>query len=93
MILFMLSLLAKLSFEAEKMEILRKDNSRVTHLIGEVHLYDDKLDIRGAQAWFTPEENSLIVLDSLLIKSQGVDITADSLRFDTKSRYPISTVA
>lgn len=86
MILFILSLMAKLSFEAEKMEILKQDNARVTHLIGAVHLYDDKLDIHGAQAWFAPEENSLIVLDSLLIKSQGVDITADSLRFDTKEQ-------
>lgn len=86
MIALLMFVFSKLEFEAEKMEILREGSARVTHLVGGVHLYDSKLDIKGAQAWFAPSENSLIVVDSLKIVTQGVDITADSLRFDTENQ-------
>lgn len=78
--------LANLEFEADKMEIIREGAGRVTHLVGGVHLYDEKLDIRGAEAWFNPGQNTLSVAESLRIKAQDVDITADSLLFDTKDR-------
>jgi len=86
-VLLFFVLLSKLKFDAEKMEILKQeDASRVTHLVGDVHLYDEKLDIRGAEAWFAPAEQSLVVSDSLRIRAQDVDITADSLWFDTAER-------
>lgn len=86
MIVIILTLFAKLSFEADKMEILRENASRVTHLVGSVHLYDKNLDIKGAEAWFNPSQNSLIVHDSLFIKAQDAEITGDSLYFDTEER-------
>lgn len=81
-----LLILSVLEFEADKMENLREGAGRTTHLIGNVHLYEEKLDIRGAQAWFKPAEQSLIVYDSLRIKAQDADITADSLWFETDTR-------
>lgn len=78
--------ISKLEFEAQKMEIIREGAGRVTHLVGGVHLYDEKLDIKGAEAWFNPGDNTLSVAESLRIKAQDVDITADSLLFDTRDR-------
>ena len=85
MIVFFL-LFSTLEFEADKMENLRGGAGRTTHLIGNVHLYEEKLDIRGAEAWFKPAEESFIVYDSLRIKAQDADITADSLWFETENR-------
>ncbi|MQY71138.1 hypothetical protein GH141_04310, partial [bacterium] len=85
MIVFFL-LFSALEFEADKMESLREDAGRTTHLTGNVHLYEEKLDIRGAEAWFKPAEQSLIVYGSLRIKAQDADITADSLWFETENR-------
>ena len=85
MALFLL-ILSALEFEADKMEILREGAGRITHLSGNVHLYEEKLDIRGAEAWFKPAEQSLIVYDSLRIKAQDANITADSLWFETDTR-------
>ncbi|TKJ41428.1 hypothetical protein CEE36_08220 [candidate division TA06 bacterium B3_TA06] len=85
MIVFFL-LFSALEFEADKMESLREGSGRTTHLTGNVHLYEEKLDIRGAEAWFKPAEQSLIVYGSLRIKAQDADITADSLWFETENR-------
>lgn len=86
MMAIFLLILSALEFEADKMEILREGAARTTHLSGNVHLYEEKLDIRGAEAWFKPAEQSLIVYDSLRIKAQDADITADSLWFETDKR-------
>jgi lipopolysaccharide assembly outer membrane protein LptD (OstA) len=85
MIVFFL-LFSALEFEADKMESLREGAGRTTHLIGNVHLYEENLDIRGTEAWFKPAEQSFIVYDSLRIKAQDADITADSLWFETENR-------
>ncbi|MBN2379516.1 hypothetical protein JXM67_06910 [candidate division WOR-3 bacterium] len=87
MIAAILLLVSILEYEAEKMEILKEDQSRVIHLIGGVHLFDDKIDIMGSQAWFAPTKHSLVVKDSLVIRApDDVNITGDSLYFDTQKR-------
>lgn len=86
MILLSLIICSGLQYTADKMENLREGAGRTTHLIGNVHLYEEKLDIRGAEAWFKPAEESFIVYDSLRIKAQDADITADSLWFETGNR-------
>ncbi len=68
------------------MENVKGETGRLVHLIGDVHLYDDKVDIRGQQAWFSDAQNSLIVTDSIIIKTKDVTITADSMYFDISLR-------
>jgi lipopolysaccharide export system protein LptA len=86
MILFSLIICSGLQYTADKMENLREERGRSTHLIGNVHIYEERLDIRGAEAWFKPAEKSFIVYDSLRIEAQDADITADSLWFETDKR-------
>jgi lipopolysaccharide export system protein LptA len=86
MILLSLIICSGLQYTADKMENLREERGRATHLIGNVHIYEERLDIRGAQAWFKPAEESFIVYDSLRIKAQDANITADSLWFETDTR-------
>lgn len=86
-VLVLILLFSNLEFEADKMEIVRESLSRVTHLIGGVHLFDDQIDIRGHEAWFAPAKHSLVVKDSLVIQApDDVRITGDSLYFDTQKR-------
>jgi lipopolysaccharide export system protein LptA len=86
MLFFLLIIFSTLEYTADKMVNLREEGGRTTHLIGNVHLYEERLDIRGEEAWFKPAENSFIVYDSLRIKAQDADITADSLWFETDKR-------
>ncbi|MBD3286103.1 hypothetical protein GF359_06285 [candidate division WOR-3 bacterium] len=80
-------LFSTLSYEGGKMEILKKEDARIIHLMDGIHLYDDKLDITGKEAWFAQAQGSLIVKDSLVIKAPDeVTIVGDSLYFDTEER-------
>lgn len=86
MSILMLVIIADLEYEASRMEIIRAEAGTVIHLIDEVHLFDENIDITGLEAWFQAFEQSVVVRDSVYIQVQDADIWGDSLHFDTAER-------